>query len=337
MPGAEMLTDGLYLQNSKYTKPETFNENTQNQNFKNLTSDYIPDLRNTHDHFKSGNVDNNYNETFIFPSDNFIPDDEIETILSRDDVKSFLGSIPDSIAREASRLHIKYCPFTSLCNFSVDFKSNLFTKDCCVPCSCSSSCEITGNCCPDYQSGKYFGNIRRDNYQGNCQHAALVDESQISLPGDRYYFFISECPFRSNELEINACVRPKRPTALEGFLDIIPVTDKSKRINYKTRHRATCNNISARNLTYRRVVLQCTIDVSSEAQNLNTIMQFIDGDQCNLLYNPEDDVGHKTTVCTPMVTKCNLTGKWRGNSVFSALPKEHSQILLLEFPLVESE
>ncbi|KAK3590082.1 hypothetical protein CHS0354_041125 [Potamilus streckersoni] len=261
----------------------------------------------------SGSIDNNHNETLTFPSDNFIIHEEIENMLSRDDVISFLERISDSFAREATRFHIKYCPFTNVCNFSLDLRSDPLIRQPCVPCVCNSSCEITGNCCPDYQSDKYSGSIKRDKSQDNCQYAAFVEESHPFLLGEGYYF-ISKCMYSTNETEIESCLQPKRPTTLEDFSDIIPVTDKTTRINYKNRYCAECNKISASNLIYWSIVLHCLVDMSSEANNMRRIMQFIDQQQCNFLYKPKDDDGHRTSVCTPMVTKCNPNGKWQENS-----------------------
>ncbi|KAK3590080.1 hypothetical protein CHS0354_041123 [Potamilus streckersoni] len=278
-------------------------KNTLNQNLtKESVVENSTEILSLPDYFPS--------ETLTFASDKFFPDTEIDKIFSRDDVKSLLESIPDSFAREATRLHLRYCPFTSLCNFSLGPVSATFTRQCCFPCSCNSSCEITGNCCPNYKSDQYLGNIKRDNYQGNCQHAAFVDESHPFLQGERYYF-VSECPISAEETRADACINPKRPATLEEFSDIIPVTDTSRMINYKNRHCAACNKILASNITYWSIVLHCLVGVSAD---VDTIMQFIDKKQCNLLYKPDNILEYRPTVCTPMVTKCNLTGKWRNNS-----------------------
>ncbi|KAL3864224.1 hypothetical protein ACJMK2_005928 [Sinanodonta woodiana] len=258
-------------------------------------------------------VDNHYNETITFPWEDVITDQKIENMLSQDDVKSFLEHLPDSFVRDATILHLKYCPFSSLCNFSLGLRSDPRIGQYCAPCICSESCEITGNCCPDYPSGKYFDNIRKNKPNDNCQYASFAEESHPFLRGHGYYF-ITTCLNSSSDAEREACVQPKRPTSLEEFSDIIPVTDQSKRINYKNIHCAECNNISSSNLINWNMILHCWDDVISDAQNIHTIMQFIDQKQCNILYKPGDADEHHTVVCTPMVTTCNLTGKWQRKS-----------------------
>ena len=102
---------------------------------------------------------------------------------------------------------------------------------CCVPCDCSNSCEIKGNCCPLKQ---HVNSTRAVTDMG----FSCIQASSAGFDIADYYFMVNRCyGDRSNETLLVQCEAPESFTMDQ----ILPVTSTKTGHTYWNKYCATCN------------------------------------------------------------------------------------------------
>ena len=107
---------------------------------------------------------------------------------------------------------------------------------CCMPCDCSDSCEMKGNCCPSKHNVN--GSMAASELRFDCVQASSMGYVSLSDSKVPNYFMITRCfEDRTSLTVLEKCERP----TIYSTEEVFPVTSMKSGHTYWNWHCARCN------------------------------------------------------------------------------------------------
>ena len=179
------------------------------------------------------------------------------------------------------------CQYADTCLKKGKEVPNRSKTSCCLPCSCSPSCEDFGNCCDKNKMS-----------HSKC-HSAVIDRNQTFIT-KRSYLMIDRCLAVANETDCKA-------RSLEPWGSLYPVYDAAADRIFYNRACAECSGVVK--YTHWDLVVNCPkTDYFSHEQFFGALL----GEQCAISFKPPKKVVIEKHICyEDSISRCNVTGKWK--------------------------
>ena len=158
----------------------------------------------------------------------FVSLETMEKLLQRKNTQAFLNDFLDENQRKLVEDHLRFCPYTDLCNFWFHLDLPGGHSSSCKSCSCKSECLRKNNCCPDILNFSNFSTANKDSLASQVECMAMSLKNHVSTRNR--FEVVSKCPKHSNYFQL--CTE----NLYQTFVDILPVTDKTNNVTYKNIH-----------------------------------------------------------------------------------------------------
>ncbi|KAL3864651.1 hypothetical protein ACJMK2_006315 [Sinanodonta woodiana] len=241
----------------------------------------------------------------------YITFDDMKTILSLKKTLEYLDTIENQSIRRATEIHLLYCPYNDICNFSLGLGFPSIGSPCCDTCRCDVHCKKGRNCCPNFVAD-FDELLRIVGSELECQYPALRKPKK-HVAKDSGYYFIADCPPQSSMEEIMACRRSSDYYVLSeefDFSNVTPVTNIRNGLNYRNTFCASCHGIEKDDLRYWNVLLACDNIFVFGTSLKQRIIDAIISEECNITFQPPKLSEYIPNKCTPLISRCNESGSW---------------------------
>ena len=179
------------------------------------------------------------------------------------------------------------CQYADICLQKGKEVSTKSETSCCLPCSCSSSCEEFGNCCDKNKMNR-----------SKC-HSAVIDRNQKFII-KQTYLMVDTCLAISNKTNCKA-------RSLEPWGSLYPVYDAAADRIFYNRACAECSGVVK--YTHWDLIVNCP---KSEYFSHERFVGALLGEQCAISFKPPKEVVIEKHICyEDTINRCNVTGKWK--------------------------
>ncbi|KAL3864650.1 hypothetical protein ACJMK2_006314 [Sinanodonta woodiana] len=236
---------------------------------------------------------------------------DMKYILSLKKTLEYLDTIENQSIRRATEIHLLYCPYNDICNFSLGLGFPSIGSPCCDTCRCDVHCKKERNCCPNFVAD-FDELLRIVGSELECQYPALRKPKK-HVPEDSGYYFIADCPPKSSMEETMACRRSSDSYVLSeefDFSNVTPVTNIRNGLNYRNTFCASCHGIEKDDLHYWNVLLACDSSFVFGISLKQRIIDAIISEECNITFQPPKLSEYTPKKCTPLISRCNESGSW---------------------------
>ncbi|KAL3864649.1 hypothetical protein ACJMK2_006313 [Sinanodonta woodiana] len=241
----------------------------------------------------------------------YITFDDMKTILTLKKTLAYLDTIENQSIRRATEIHLLYCPYNDICNFSLGLGFPSYGFPCCDTCRCDVDCIRERNCCPNFVAD-FDELLRIVGSELECQYPALRKPKK-HVPKDSGYYFIADCPPQSSMEETMACRRSSDSYVLSEefeFSNVTPVTNIQNGLNYRNTFCASCHGIEKDDLRYWNVLLACGSSFVFGTSLKQRVIDAIISEECNITFQPPKLSEYTPKKCTPLISRCNESGSW---------------------------
>ena len=234
-------------------------------------------------------------------------------LLHLNTTRYFLNSIKDENMRLIVTEQLRYCPYTNLCNFSLNLHLHYSFDSPCEECVCERDAGgYPAPICANVLDYSLFNDLQ---YQEDLRACKAMF---IKPPSDEHseYKVIAGCinNFEGNTEHSHLCTAE---TMQQTFNDILPVTDTTSELTYLNKFCALCNNVDLDSVVFWEPMLKCDGRVDHNYQNEAELIKFaMETPGCNIEYSPPDyDLVEQ---CSTVIKSCNETGQWKEFNLFTA-------------------
>lgn len=232
----------------------------------------------------------------------------------------FLDNFENDFQRIIVETQLKFCPFVTLCNFTVGAQTD--QSSCCEPCLCRN-CKTNKTCCPTIMEESEFviptlnatmqfdaGNNSLWSTKGDRKLAPVCELQHLTVRPSEGFLAISDCPRESDPLLKYNCLRPY--TKNLGFGSVLPVFHNESLEVFRNKFCALCNGNDEDVLVYFQPLFSC-------ANNTNMLRKFSsEMDIIDLVFSTEQcdikfinlDTKVDLIKCKYHISRCNVTGSW---------------------------
>lgn len=185
------------------------------------------------------------------------------------------------------------CPYTSFCDVDANLSMPTYARDhlhpCCEPCSCSSDCLETNNCC------NYTENFWTP--QQKCMSSITSSLSSFTPTKDYMYFMVYRCHDKD---------------CTQDGTNIEPVYSPSDKHIFVNSYCAYCHNIND-SIQWRRTISCSQIRVQSTLSDVSYYLthenRSLESDDCFVSFIPPKGYDLKHLECRKnVIRQCNVTG-----------------------------
>ena len=234
-------------------------------------------------------------------------------LLKHNITQYFLNSIEDENMRLIVTEQLRYCPYTNLCNFSLNLHLHYQFDSVCEECVCErNDSEYSAPLCANVLDYSLFNDMHYGEDLPSCTAMYLKPPSNEHTE----YKVISGCldNFEGNTEHSHLCTSK---TVSQTFNDILPVTDITSNLTYLNKHCALCNNVKLNSVVFWEPLLQCNGRVNHNYKTEAELIKFaMETPGCNIEYTLDDY--EPVELCDSVIRSCNETGQWLEFNLFTA-------------------
>lgn len=213
--------------------------------------------------------------------------------------------ISDESVRKIVDGQLHLCPYTSLCDHK-PLNTTQGAHPCCSDCDCNPDCHIFESCCPD----------RLTSLVTKSQFKCITPQWKkpgLSLINVESFMMVSVClsDYKDNFNKLQ-CERTIEIGALSDIPTSAPVESRRKKLLFKNKFCAYCNNVSDSDLMAWQPWLKCKSQQNPPPFSSKSLLSSVNETmECNIVYGMNPTFTASFDSCySDAVTKCNETGLW---------------------------
>lgn len=244
--------------------------------------------------------------------------EDIESYILRNETQTFLSTFEPGYQRDVLTTQLKYCPFTTLCEFSLGLLLPYYEIACCSDCSCDfPACLNNKTCCPDVLfrhinmfnstdiSVKLPGYLAGQEVQKDC--ISLVMSKEVTSSSASVFGF-SSCPLDTEAGLVRNCTRQYNSNTITDLADTIPVISKENSELYRNKYCAFCNGMIENQTEKLQLRLKCTKDANISREK-NMLKAILNDGSCKVEFFSE----HSLDTCDSAISECRFPGSFEQN------------------------
>ena len=250
-----------------------------------------------------------------------------EEALYNTQVTSYIANLPDGFQSHLVFESLRYCPFTPLCNISLDVSTYFYFHfvhvspdpngriPCCLECSCEPECVVKGDCCPDAPSVLASKTVPKlpEGTRKECIPRGIADGGNKLNDRVERIKAIVGCPIGTdNDLSAKCNRDYKLDVENLTMADVVVVSNNASGEIYRNKHCALCNGIRPSSVTLWQPELSCVISALNVPLEADILPRLLEGRMyCDLIFATPEHLESQIESCSTYVSTCNITGLWQ--------------------------